>query len=331
MPCLFRQDTCSKLVRAHFQAEERDAGTHCILYAVHLIAQIPVRAIERDIGDKRGFAHARPPCKNDQIAIVQAADFLVDAGETGGFSRNIAARIDRAFDHAQRLVRCSREGRCFRLPAGTFGYFEQGCFGFFDLLHRGDIFRCIQCPFDQISAHRHQFAQQSEIVDLFRQFARREQTLPVRRKPGEIGDPAQFLQRIIGFEIGFQRHRRHHGVAIEQSQNTVVDAAMHRFEKMFRAQRCRQFLDHAVVDQHRAQKSRFGFDIGWQRTARQRIASVRSRVGGGAGVGSGAGEGGGLRHGIVMHGPAAIGQAFRDETQGGSFPALVDSLRPDSL
>jgi hypothetical protein len=33
---------------------------------------------------------------------------------------------------------------------------------------------------------------------------------------------------------------------------------------MIGAQRRAQFLDHAIVDQHCTQESRFGFDIGWQ-------------------------------------------------------------------
>ena len=49
--------------------------------------------VEGDVGDQRGFAHGWAGGEDDEVRIVQAADFGVEAGEAGGLARDVAARI----------------------------------------------------------------------------------------------------------------------------------------------------------------------------------------------------------------------------------------------
>src|SRR3546814_7638804 len=75
----------------------------------------------------------------------------------------------------------------------------------------------------QAAPDRDQLAQQGEVVDLIRQFARGKQALPVGGEAGEVGHAAQRLQRLVGLEIGAQGDGRDHGLAVEQVEDSFVD------------------------------------------------------------------------------------------------------------
>jgi hypothetical protein len=273
---LFGQDTRGELVRAHFQAEEGDRRADRILGgdAIGLVAPQPVGRIEGDVGDERGLAHARAAGEDDKVRIVQPADLLVHRGKAGGLARDVAARKQRLLDHFQRGARGHAEA--LRLVAGLrpFGHGIERGFGAFDLFERGYRIAGVARAFHQVAAHRHQFAQQREVIDLLGQFARGEQALPVRRQPGEIGGAAQFLQPFVAFEIGLERDRRDHRLAIDQRQDAFIDAAVDRREEMLGLQRGGEFLQNPVVDQHRAQKRGFRLDVGG------RVRSLQVRAGG---------------------------------------------------
>jgi hypothetical protein len=226
------------------------------------IAPQPVGRIEGDVGDERGLAHARAAGEDDEVRIVQPADLLVHRGKAGGLARDVAARKQRLLDHFQRGARGHAEA--LRLVAGLrpFGHGIERGFGAFDLFERGYRIAGVARAFHQVAAHRHQFAQQREVIDLLGQFARGEQALPVRRQPGEIGGAAQFLQPFVAFEIGLERDRRDHRLAIDQRQDAFIDAAVDRREEMLGLQRGGEFLQNPVVDQHRAQKRGFRLDVG---------------------------------------------------------------------
>ena len=59
-----------------------------------------------------------------------------------------------------------------------------------EMFERGDFLGRVHCIFDERAPHAHQFAQESEVIDLLGQFARREQALAIGGEAGEIGEPA---------------------------------------------------------------------------------------------------------------------------------------------
>ena len=174
------------------------------------------------------------------------------------------ARQQCLFDHFERGARGG--GKTLRFAAGlcAFGDGIERRFGCFDLGQRRNTFAGVHCLFDQRAAHRDQFAQQRQIVNLLRQFARRQQALPVGGQARQIGGAAQFLQPIVGFEIGLERDRGYNRLAVDQRGNARKYAAMHRGKEMLCGKRAGHFLKDAVVDQHRAQKRGLCLDIGGQ-------------------------------------------------------------------
>ena len=208
---------------------------------------------------------------------MQARCFLVDGRKPGGLARQAAARIHRRFGHLDRGQRSIAEsgglapGRC------AFGHAEQIRLGLGNAVHRRGVFRCIERAFDQPAPDADQFAQQRQIVNLLCQLARGEQAGAAGGQLRQIGRAAQVFQRLVRFEIGTQGDRRGGGVAFDQHQHAFVNAGVQGFEEMFWPDRHRQFLDHPVIDQHRAQKRRFGFEIIGQ-FARRRVAFAGGRV-----------------------------------------------------
>ena len=192
---------------------------------------------------------------------MEARRLVVDHVEPGGLARQAATRIHRRFGHFQRRDRGGAEILGLAARGGAFGDLEQARFRLGDLLHRRDLVRRVERAFDEVAPHADQFAQQREIVDLPCQFARGEQALAIGGQLGEIDRPAQRLQRLVLFEIGFQRHRSGDRVALDQFQHAFVDALVDGFVEMARTDRGLQFLDHLIVDQDRAEKRGFGFEI----------------------------------------------------------------------
>ena len=217
---------------------------------------------------------------------MQAAGLVVDRVETGGLARKPPARIHRRLDDFQRAEGSLAEGLRFIARTGTLGHTVEIGFGLLDLAQRLDLVGGVERAFDEIAPDADQFAQQRKVVDLFGQLARVEQALPVGGQLREIGHPAQLLERFVGFEIGPQRDRRGDRIAIEQPQDALVDALVHRLVEMLRHQRRGQFLDHLVVDQHRAEERGFGFEVGGQHGALRRFRGSRI-VGGDKKVGIG--------------------------------------------
>src|SRR5690606_32133906 len=78
---LLGENASRELVTRHLEAEESDPCADRLLYAVALIAQPPIGAIEGNVGGERGLPHAGPAGKNDQVGIMQAAALVVDRGK----------------------------------------------------------------------------------------------------------------------------------------------------------------------------------------------------------------------------------------------------------
>ena len=117
---------------------------------------------------------------------------------------------------------------------------------------------------DEAAPDAHQFAKQGKVVDLLGQLARGEQPLRIGGEPRQIGDPAEFPERVVGLEIGLERHRGRDAVALDQRHRLLENAAVERFEEMVGGQRDGQVLDDTVVDQERTQKRGLGLDIARQ-------------------------------------------------------------------
>ena len=141
-------------------------------------------------------------------------------------------RIHGGFNEFQRCKRGAAKVDRLRAASLALGHLVERGFGLGDLVERGDVARGVECGLDQIAPHPHQFAQQRQVVDLLRQFATGEQALSIGGQLREIGRTAQLLEPFVAVEIGFERNRRRHRVAICQRQNAGVDALVDRFEEM---------------------------------------------------------------------------------------------------
>ena len=215
---------------------------------------------------------------------MQAAGLVVDRVEAGGLARKAPPRIHRRLDHFQRAERRLAEGLRLAARRRAFGHAVEIGLGHLDLAQRFDLVRRVQRPFHEIAPHAHQFAQQREVIDLVGQFARVQQALAVGRQLRQIGRAPQLLQRLVALEIGLERNRRRHRIAVQQLEHAFIDALVHRLVEMIRHQRRGQFLDHLVVDQHGAQKGRFRFQVGGQhgtfrRSGIGRIVGAEEEIG----------------------------------------------------
>ena len=258
---LLGKDAGGELVGAHFEAEEGDRRAVIELAPVALPFEVLLGAVEGDIGGQRGLAHAGASGKDDEVGIVQARCLAVDRGEAGGLARQAAARLHCRFDQLDGVERGFAEGRRLAPGARAFGDLEQIGLGLRDAVHRGGVLRSVERAFHQPAPDAHQLAQQGEIVDLLGQLARGEQARAIGGELGEIGRAAQFAQRLVRLEIGAQRDRRGGGITLDQGEHAFIDALVERFEEVFGPDGNLQFLDHPVVDQHRAQKRGLGIEI----------------------------------------------------------------------
>ncbi len=79
-------------------------GAHILLGrdAVILVAAKALGGVVCDIGRERGLAHARTSREDHQVTIMHAADLGVHAADARGNTRQVAARVERAFGRLQR-------------------------------------------------------------------------------------------------------------------------------------------------------------------------------------------------------------------------------------
>ena len=103
----------------------------------------------------------------------------------------------------------------------------------------------------------------------------------------EVARAAELGDRRIGVEVRLERHRADDHLLVELDAHAVEDARVQRLEEMVGAQGNAEFLEHAVVDQHRAQERRLGLEIGGQRA-------------GDGGIGKGTVEQSGRSHPALM-------------------------------
>ena len=216
---------------------------------------------------------------------MQAGGLVVDGREAGGAPRQAAIRIHRLLRQLQRGDRGILEGARVGADVGPLGDLVERGLGLLDLLERLDRFRGIERAAHQRAAHRHQLAQQREVVDLLGQLARCEQPVPIRGQPREIGRPAERFEMLVTIEIGLERHRARGRAALHHGQHALHDQAVRGDEEMFGPQGVGQFLVDRIVDQHRAEEGGLCLHVGGQRAAF--LAN-----GGGGGVACGTGGGG---------------------------------------
>ena len=173
-PRLFGQDTRCQLIRRHFQTEERHFCADALIRwdAVFLFTQPPLRRVERDIGYKRGFAHARTPGQYHKIAVMQAANLGIDAVQARGDARQVAARLQRLFHVSDRFGGCRQEAFHAARFAFAFGNFIQRGFRRLNLSLGIDILAGVERVFNQSATNADQFAQQRQIVYLLRKIPR---------------------------------------------------------------------------------------------------------------------------------------------------------------
>ena len=196
---------------------------------------------------------------------MQPADLLVDRRQPGGGAGDVPARIERALDPGDRGACGGAEGLCLAAAGRAFGDCVKRRFGKRDLVERLDRLGGVHRPFDEVASDRHQLAQQRQVVNLRGELARGEEPLAVGGEPCEIADPAHLPERLVGFEIGPQRHRGDDSLAIEQLDDALVEARVDRLEEMHRRKPGRKLLDHPVVDQHRTEEGSLRLDVGGQR------------------------------------------------------------------
>ena len=310
---LFGKDTRRQLVRAHFEAEEGDRCAAAVRPAVAHLLQVFVRGVERDVGRERGLAHARTPGEDHEVGIVQTRGLVVDGREAGGAARQAAIRIHRLLRQLQRRDRGVFEGAGVGADVGALGNLVERGLGLLDLLERFDRFRRVERAAHQRAAHRHQFAQQREVVDLLRQLARCEESVTVRGQPREIGRPAERFEMLVTIEIGLERHRARGRPALHHGQHAFHDQAVRGDEEMLWPQGVGQFLVDRIVDQHRAKEGGLGLHVGGQR-------ATFLANGGGGGVACGTGGGGIEDQTAIGHCPLLV--------RGGGGP---QAIRPGEM
>ncbi len=82
-----------------------------------------------------------------------------------------------------------------------------------------------------------------------------------RCDPNEIAPAADFLQRTIALEIGFQRQRCRDGSASGHLHGSVADAGMHRLKIVIGPVNVGHVGDCILVTQNEAEKRLLHFDI----------------------------------------------------------------------
>ena len=193
---------------------------------------------------------------------MQARCFLVERCQPRCLARQTAARIHRGFDHLDRFERRLAETGGLLAGRRAFSDAVKIGLGLRDAVDRACLFRCVERVFDQSPANAHQFAQKRQIINLLRQFARREKPCAVRGQLREIFGSAKLFQCLIGLEMRTQGDRRSGRIAFDQRENALINTLVQRFEKMLGPDRGLQFLDHAIVDQNRAQKRGLRLEVG---------------------------------------------------------------------
>ena len=230
---------------------------------------------------------------------MQAAQFLVEIAETGRDARGLAAAL------IGRLGDPGGIGQGFleRLEAafgGTLGrQIEQLLFGHLDLLARIEVDILLERLVDDVAADFDQLAAEMQIVDLPAIIGGIDDGDDRGGELRQIARPADVGQRAVLLEERLQRDGTRDLAALDQLFRRLVDALMDWFEEIIRAQEFRDPVISRVIDQQRAQKRLFGFEVLGRRAVGGRVR--RSRDGrdraGGIHVGSNLPPTGPARHG----------------------------------
>ncbi len=262
-PRLLRQHAGRQLIGGHFEREEGSLGPHILFGrdAVRIVAQPAGRGIIGNVGGERGLAHARATGQDHQVRIVQTTDFRVQAVDAGRDARHMAATVERAFGNLHGGGRGGQKALDRSALTFPFGYFIERDFGRLYLFAGIDILARIHCIFNQFPANADKLSQQGQVVDLRREIARADQRSAIAGQLRQIARPAQFPERRVLIQHGFERHWIGDHVAVQQLHDRVIDAAMHRLEKMLGLDLELNILRQPVVDHQRAEQGCFRLHI----------------------------------------------------------------------
>ena len=204
---------------------------------------------------------------------MQAAEFLVHVGQAGGEARQAAIALIGGVGDVDGIGDGAQE----RLEAG-FGLallaeLVERLFGLDDLLFR------LAGHFDpaglvgDVTAKRHEFAADREIVDHLGVVAGGEGGDRSARQTGQIGRPAKFLQSLVILQKRLERDRRGQRVFRDPRLCDLVDPCMDRLVEMLRIDDRRDPVVDVVVGQDRAEELLLGLDI-----VGQCVVVLRSRL-----------------------------------------------------
>ncbi len=201
---------------------------------------------------------------------MQPAELLVEIGKAGRDPRKRPVALIGGKRGLHRLGRGLEERHEPLLDGPLLGQ------GVEPLLGLGDLVPGIALDLDgagavgDVAAKPHEFAPHREVVDHLRVVARGEGRDGGAREPGEIGRPAQFLQRLILFQIGLEGDRRGQRVLLDARDRHLEYALVDRFEEMLALHQAGDAVVDVVVGQDRAEQLLFGLDV-----VRKRILSGR--------------------------------------------------------
>ena len=162
--------------------------------------------------------------------------------------------MQRFFNIADRVGRCGEEGLHRAGFAFAFGDLVQSTFRSFDLALGVNALACVERIVDQRAAHRHQFTQQREVINLLRKVTRADQARAICRQLNQIARAPKLTHGFVGLKKWLQRDRRDQHVPINQTQYLFVNAAVQRFKEMVGLQFDRHIFDHPIINQNCAKK-----------------------------------------------------------------------------
>src|SRR5207248_4747419 len=136
---------------------------------------------------------------DDQIRLVEPADLGVEAFQSCRESRQMAAAVERALGHGERVFGGVGEALGLALGAAFFRHFVELGLGALDLSEGGNVLTRVERAFDQVTTNANQRPEQREIVDLLREVPSANYCRARSGQLRQIRGPANFFYRLVRF------------------------------------------------------------------------------------------------------------------------------------
>ncbi len=257
---LHGEQTLHHLLAAHLQAEDGHPG------------RVALGRVLGQAEGEAGFAHAGPPGQDDQIALLHAAQGLVQQGEARGHAHQVALVAGEEVDAVHHIPHHRADGHQLPVDAAFADAKDQLLGPIHHVIH---IVAFVVGQLGDATGGVDQTAQDGRALDDAGVVVHIDGRGRAVDQLGDIGRAADLFQATAALQLVHQGDKVRRLPPLVEQQHGLVDPGVALPEKVLGAQEVGDLDDGVRVDEQRAQHRLLGLHVGRRRLQRS-LAHRRS-------------------------------------------------------